>query len=93
MVQKVVAMVTYIITIYIYIFIETEVATKIKNFKGQYLQEKQKGTKSKTGTGTDEVEPVSKWRFLSTLQFLNDSVVKRSGISNLQVKESFTNIH
>ncbi|KAL5510402.1 hypothetical protein EMCRGX_G005940 [Ephydatia muelleri] len=50
----------------------------------QYTREKQKSSKVKTGTGTDEVY-VSKWPHLEQLKFLDDFIIAKKSISNLLV--------
>ena len=54
---------------------------KIKSIRAQYTREKQKSSKVKTGTGTDEVY-VSKWPHL---EFLDDFIIAKKSISNLSV--------
>ena len=57
---------------------------KIKSIRAQYTREKQKSSKVKTGTGTDEVY-VSKWPHLEQLKFLDDFIIAKKSISNLSV--------
>ena len=67
-----------------YLLIECEVKAKIKSIRAQYTREKQKSSKVKTGTGTDEVY-VSKWPHLEQLKFLDDFIIAKKSISNLSV--------
>ena len=57
---------------------------KTKSIRAQYTREKQKSSKVKTGTGTDEVY-VSKWPHLEQLKFLDDFIIAKKCISNLSV--------
>eukprot|EP00731_Ephydatia_muelleri_P033192 Em0026g12a len=66
---------------------ECEVKAKIKSIRAQYTREKQKSSKVKTGTGTDEVY-VSKWPHLEQLKFLDDFIIAKKSISNLLVNLS-----
>eukprot|EP00731_Ephydatia_muelleri_P036605 Em0288g4a len=66
---------------------ECEVKAKIKSIRAQYTREKQKSSKVKTGTGTDEVY-VSKWPHLEQLKFLDDFIIAKKSISNLSVNLS-----
>ena len=67
-----------------YLLIECEVKAKIKSIRAQYTREKQKSSKVKTGTGTDEVY-VLKWPHLEQLKFLDDFIITKKSISNLSV--------
>ena len=62
--------------------IECEVKTKIKSIRAQYIREKKKSTKLKTGTGANEVY-VSKWPHLEQLKFLDDFIIAKKSISYL----------
>eukprot|EP00731_Ephydatia_muelleri_P014914 Em0008g634a len=66
---------------------ECEVKAKIKSIRAQYTREKQKSSKVKTGTGTDEVY-VLKWPHLEQLKFLDDFIITKKSISNLSVNLS-----
>ncbi|KAL5491422.1 hypothetical protein EMCRGX_G016706 [Ephydatia muelleri] len=54
------------------------------SIRAQYTREKQKSSKVKTGTGTDEVY-VLKWPHLEQLKFLDDFIITKKSISNLSV--------
>ena len=61
-----------------------EIDKKIKNLRTQYIREKGKRRKRKSGDGVKDVyEP--KWAYFKSLQFLDDFVVAKQSQSNLQV--------
>ena len=63
--------------------IEDEVKAKVKSLRATYSRENKKKKKKKTGTGTDKVD-LSTWKFFESLQFLNDFIIPKTSLSNLQ---------
>ena len=60
----------------------TEVKVRLKKLRTQFLQEKKKLLKRKTGSGADEVKS-TKWKWFSALSFLSDSINQRPTKSTL----------
>ena len=80
----------YILYIHVILFESCtvgEIDKKIKNIRTQYIRERGRRRKSKSGQGVKDVyEP--KWAYFKSLQLLDDFVVGKQSHSNLQVTMS-----
>lgn len=56
--------------------LDEDVTKKLKNIRTQYVRERQKATKRKTGEGIDDVY-VCKWPHYEYLKFLDDFVTPK----------------
>ena len=68
----------------IHIDLVKEVEKKLRSIQVQYVREKQKSRKRKTGDGLEDVY-ISKWIHFKQLEFLNDHITPKNNTSNLQV--------
>ena len=61
-----------------------EIKYKLRGLRAQFTREKHKMGKVRTGTGADEIIG-SKWSLFNRFQFLEEHILPKTTISNLDV--------
>ena len=63
---------------------DEDVSKKIKNLRTQFMRERTKTRKSKSGEGAETVY-ITKWPHFQRLRFLEEFIIPKKSISNITV--------